>query len=128
MPAEAEGSASLCLGSTCWAYREHSVHLMHRFLAAVITTQLWPVCAFAPWVAARSLCLCVNFSTERLGRATFGPSGAELDGGFGVKQRAACARAQWHMQNGMPREEHLDKAQKSEERRNSPFHAFNYLS
>ena len=29
--------------------------------------------------------------------------------------RAACARAQWHMQNGMPREEHLDKAQKSEE-------------
>ena len=58
----------------------------------------------------------VNFSTERLGRATFGPSGAELDGGFGVKQRAACARAQWHMQNAMPREEHLDKAQKSEEK------------
>ena len=29
--------------------------------------------------------------------------------------RAACARAQWHTQNGMPREEHLDKAQKSEE-------------
>ena len=25
--------------------------------------------------------------------------------------RAACARAQWHMQNGMPREEHLDRAQ-----------------
>ena len=44
-------------GSTCWAYREHSVHLIHRFLAADVTTQLWPVCAFAPWVAARSLCL-----------------------------------------------------------------------
>ena len=25
--------------------------------------------------------------------------------------RAACARAQWHIQNGMPREEHLDRAQ-----------------
>ena len=69
MPVEAEGSASLCLhgwlrtkpttsgGSTCWAYREHSVHLIHRFLAAEVTTQLWPACAFAPWVAARSLCL-----------------------------------------------------------------------
>ena len=33
------------------------MHLMHRFLAAAVTTQLWPVCAFIPWVAARSLCL-----------------------------------------------------------------------
>ena len=29
--------------------------------------------------------------------------------------RAACARAPWHTQNGMPREEHLDRTQKSEE-------------
>ena len=31
--------------------------------------------------------------------------------GFGVKQGKACAMAHWHMQNGMPREEHLDRAQ-----------------
>ena len=31
--------------------------------------------------------------------------------GFGVEQGKARAMAHWHMQNGMPREEHLDRAQ-----------------
>ena len=50
----AKPSAALA-AFTCLACRRSSQ--MHRFSAAVVTTQLWPVCAFAPWVAARSLCL-----------------------------------------------------------------------
>ena len=73
--------------------------------------------------------------TERLGRATIGPSGAELDGGFGVKQerhapgingtcKTGCQGRSTLTEPKSPRRNSLRRRKG----RNSPFHAFNNLS